>query len=51
MLANLCEGFADTSPIDSLPWELWMKIEDRYTFGAALFMVLTSVAYLYLAGR
>jgi len=28
-----------------------MKIEDRYTVGAALFMVLTSAAYLLLAGR
>jgi hypothetical protein len=28
-----------------------VKVEDRYTFGAALFMVLTSAAYLLLAGR
>jgi hypothetical protein len=27
-----------------------MKVEDRYMFGAALFMVLTSAAYLMLAG-
>jgi len=26
-----------------------MKVEDRYTFGAALFMVLASAAYLLLA--
>jgi hypothetical protein len=28
-----------------------MKVEDRYTLAAALFMVVTSVAYLLLAGR
>jgi hypothetical protein len=28
-----------------------MKVEHRYTLGAALFMVLTSAAYLLLAGR
>jgi hypothetical protein len=28
-----------------------MKVEHRYTLGAALFMVLTSVAYLLLVGR
>jgi hypothetical protein len=35
----------------SLPPEGPMKVEHRYTFGAALFMVLTSAAYLLLAGR
>jgi len=28
-----------------------MKLEHRYTVGAAIFMVLTSAAYLFLAGR
>ncbi len=28
-----------------------MSVENRYTLGAAVFMVVTSVAYLMLAGR
>jgi hypothetical protein len=32
-------------------WSRKMKVEDRYTVGAALFMVLTSAAYLLLAGQ